>query len=128
RLFAILLSTASLALVAFVGYLFVRLRANARIRRARLDFEGLIAAISAHFINLRGDGVDDGVNDGLAQLATHAGVDRAHIVVCGDDEARIEARYAWHRPDIDMPGERSDDVLEIALHLEPEQFDPPVSI
>jgi signal transduction histidine kinase/ActR/RegA family two-component response regulator len=122
-IFGILLYIASLALVAYVGYLFVRLRANARILRARLDFEGLIAAISAHFINLRGDGVDDGVNDGLARLATHAGVDRAHIVVFGDDETRIEARYAWHRPDLDVPAERLDDVLEIALHWALEEYE-----
>jgi len=121
--FGILLYIASLALVAYVGYLFLRLRANARILRARLDFEGLIAAISAHFINLRGDGVDDGINDGLARLATHAGVDRAHIVVFGGDEARIEAWYAWHRPDIDMTGERVDDVLEIARHWGLEEFE-----
>src|SRR5262249_37992077 len=114
--FRILLYIASLALAAYVGYLFLQLRANARTLRARLDFEGLIAAISGRFINIRGDGVDDGVNDGLARLATHAGVDRAHIAVLGDDQTRIEARYTWHRPDIEESSERLDDLLELALH------------
>jgi len=120
-IFGILLYVVALALVAYVGYLFVRLRANARILRARLDFEGLIAAISAQFINLRGGGVDDGVNHGLARLATHAGVDRAHIVVFGDDEMRI--CHAWHRPDIEMTGARPDDVLEIALDWALEEWE-----
>jgi signal transduction histidine kinase/CheY-like chemotaxis protein len=114
--FRILLYTASLALVAYVGYLFLRLRANARILRARLDFEGLIAAISGRFIDLRSEGADDGVNDGLARLATHAGVDRAHIVVVGEDETRIGACYSWERADIAAGAERLDRLLDIALH------------
>src|SRR5262245_14061234 len=94
--FGILLYVAALALVAYVSYLFLRLRANTRILRARVDFERLIAAISAQFINRPLASIDDGINDGLARLATHAGADRAQITVGNGDE--VKDRYLWSRP------------------------------
>jgi signal transduction histidine kinase/ActR/RegA family two-component response regulator len=121
-IFGTLLYVASLVLMAYVTYLFLRLRANARILRARLDFERLIAAISAQFINLPRDGIDNGINDGLARLAAHAGVDRAHIIIHDGDERRVKDRYLWRRPDSNAPAGRLDDILGIALHWAPEQY------
>jgi signal transduction histidine kinase/ActR/RegA family two-component response regulator len=114
--FGILLYIAALALVAYVGYLFLRLRANARTLRTRLDFEQLIAAISARFVNRPLDSIDDGINDGLARLATHAGVDRAHIAVCNGNETGVRDRYLWSRRGMAAPAGQLDDVIDVALH------------
>src|SRR5262249_4633374 len=51
-IFQALLYIAALILVAYIAYLFVRLRANANTLRERLEFEELIASISTNFINL----------------------------------------------------------------------------
>src|SRR5262249_9089783 len=61
--FRVLLYCASLALVAYVGYLFLRLRANARTLRARLVFEHLISAISTQFIDLPRDRLDGAIDE-----------------------------------------------------------------
>jgi signal transduction histidine kinase/ActR/RegA family two-component response regulator len=122
-IFGILLYIVSLALVAYVGYLFLRLRANARILRDRLDFERLIAAISAQFINLPRDRIDDGINGGLARLAAQAGVDRAHIIVTGDNGSGIRDTYLWRRPGISAPSSRLDDILGVALRWALREFE-----
>jgi signal transduction histidine kinase/ActR/RegA family two-component response regulator len=114
--FGILLYVAALALAAYVAYLFLRLRANARMLRARLDFEHLIAAISAQFINLPRESFDRGINDALARLATHSGVDRAHILFHDGNGASIDNSYAWCRPDIPPPPCGLGDVLGVALN------------
>lgn len=112
--FGILLYIAALALVAYVGYLFLRLRANAQVLRARLDFERVIAAISAQFINLPRDRIDDGINEGLARLAAQAAIDRARIIVAPGNGAGIEDSYLWRAPGIGAVADRLDD--EVTLH------------
>jgi signal transduction histidine kinase len=121
--FGILLYIAALALVAYVSYLFLRLRANTKILRARVDFERLIVAISAQFINRPLASIDDGINDGLARLATHAGADRAQIIVSSGDETGIRDRYLWSRPGVRAPAGQLDDVLGVALHWPFEQYE-----
>jgi signal transduction histidine kinase/CheY-like chemotaxis protein len=93
--FGILLYIAALALIASVSYLFLRLRAGAHVLRARLEFERLISAISAQFINLPRDSVDDAINDGLARLAMHAGADRARIIIDDVEDAKVRDSYLW---------------------------------
>jgi signal transduction histidine kinase len=120
--FGIVLYVVALALVAYVGYLFLRLRANAATLRARLEFERLIAAISAQFINLPRNSVDEGINNGLARLAAHAGVDRAHIIIHGGDETGVKRSYLWQRADVSTPTCQLDDMLEIAQHWPFEEY------
>ena len=91
--FRILLYAASVALAGYVGYLFLRLRANARNLQVRLDLEKMIAEISAQFINLSRGRINDEIQDGLARVARLTGVDRAHIVVRGADTSRIRSSY-----------------------------------
>ena len=67
--FRILLYAASVALAGYVGYLFLRLRANARNLQVRLDLEKMIAEISAQFINLSRGRINDEIQDGLARVA-----------------------------------------------------------
>ena len=123
RLFGILLYIAGLALVAYVGYLFLRLRANARTLQARLEFERLVAAISAGFINLSRDGIDEGINDGLARLASHAGVDRAQIIVSAGDNGGITGSYLWSRTNISAPACGLVDVLWVARQWPFEEYE-----
>jgi signal transduction histidine kinase/ActR/RegA family two-component response regulator len=121
-IFRILLYVASLALVAYVGYLFVRLRTHARALRTRLDFERLISAISAQFINLPGDRLDDGINDGLKRLGAHLGVDRAHIIVGGSEAPDVKRSYVWQRPEVAAPTWSPQALLEIATDRAFEQY------
>src|SRR5262245_27522526 len=121
--FGILLYIAALALVAYVSYLFLRLRANTGILRARVDLERLIVAISAQFINRPLASIDDGINDGLARLATHAGADRAQIAVCSGGAAGTTGRYLWSGPGVRAPAGQLDDVLVVALHWPLEQYE-----
>ena len=121
--FGILLYIAALALVTYVSYLFVRLRANARILRARVEFERVIVAISAQFINRPLASIDDGINDGLARLATHAGADRAQITVCSDDQTGVKDRYLWSRPDVRALAGQLDDVVAVALRWPFKQYE-----
>lgn len=83
-LFLMLLYVAAVALVGYVAYLFMRLRAKARTLRERLDFESLIASISTHFINLPREQMAAGIGEALTRLAEHADVDSARLFVdCG---------------------------------------------
>jgi signal transduction histidine kinase/CheY-like chemotaxis protein len=93
--FRLLLYVASVFLVAYLGYLFVRLRRNASTLRARLSFERVIAAISTQFIDLRRSQLGEGIEKALAQLSRQLGVDRARIILCDDRYAR--RHYRWER-------------------------------
>jgi signal transduction histidine kinase/ActR/RegA family two-component response regulator len=112
--FRILLYAASVALAGYVGYLFLRLRANARNLQVRLDLEKMIAEISAQFINLSRGRINDEIQDGLARVARHTGVDRAHIVVRGADTSRIRNSYLWLRPGLRTKACRHGDVFAAA--------------
>jgi signal transduction histidine kinase/CheY-like chemotaxis protein len=114
-IFGVLLYVAAIGLVAYVGYLFLRLRANARSLRTRLDIERAIAAISAPFIDLPRNSIDKGINDGIRRLAEHMDIDRVQIIVPAADERRIEKAYDWHRPDVDAPSGDPDELLPLAM-------------
>jgi signal transduction histidine kinase/ActR/RegA family two-component response regulator len=115
-IFRILLYSASIALAAYVGYLFVRLRANARSLRARLNLERMIVEVSAQFINLSRAHISDKIQDGLARVAEHADVDRAYIVVHDADTSRIKSSYLWLRSGRHTPARRHEDVLSVTTH------------
>jgi signal transduction histidine kinase/ActR/RegA family two-component response regulator len=112
-MFRILLYCAAVALAAYVGYLFLRLRANARSLEGRLILEKMIAEISAQFINLPRARIDEGIQDGLARVARHTGVDVARIVL-GSAGIRIKESYLWLRPGVRRPACGPEDVLSVA--------------
>jgi signal transduction histidine kinase/ActR/RegA family two-component response regulator len=115
--FRALLYIAAAMLAAYVGYLLLRLHANARALHARVGFEHLIAAISAHFINLPRERIDEGVERGLARLAEHTAVDRADILIHGSDEGGPRASYAWRRIGADAPASHHDAAPASNWHL-----------
>src|SRR5262245_4609298 len=115
--YRLLLYAASVVLVGYLGYLFLRLRANARSLQVRLRFESLIAEISTQFINLAREDLEHGIARGLERLAEHAGVDRACILLCADDETRPGQAYRWSRPDACVSDDGRDEaLLEAGLH------------
>jgi hypothetical protein len=110
--FRILLYVASLTLVAYVCYLFLRLRANARTLQARLVFENLISAISTQFINVPRDRLDGAIDEALAQLATQAKVERATMIFLAET-GQVAKEYRWQRDDIPGSGCRLEDLAAV---------------
>ena len=106
--FRILLYAGAVVLVAYVGYLFLRLRANARSLQERLDLEKMIAEISTQFINLPRTRINEEIQDGLrARRPAHGGGTRAdrrpgrravpdrrhsHLAASRDPRAGLSAR------------------------------------
>jgi signal transduction histidine kinase/CheY-like chemotaxis protein len=106
----ILLYLASVLLLGYLAYLFFRLRANARALaersgalQARVTFEGLVTGISAHFINLAPERVDQAILQALGQLGEHTGVDRAYILLFGTEGSTHDRSHAWQRAGIEAP-------------------------
>jgi signal transduction histidine kinase len=114
--FRTLLYAAALALVIYIGHVFLRLRANARSLRSRVAFESLIAAISTDFIDLPAARIGAGVDAGLARLATHTGADRASVVLAG--AVGVDRVHAWQKDECGRPGLEPGTVLAIAGHRE----------
>lgn len=113
--FRILLYVAALALAGYVGHLFLRLRANARALQERVDFEHLIAAISAQFINLPRDQIDEGINQGLARLAAHMALDRADILLHDSEEDSLRVSHSWHRTGVALNSSPAEKVPAVVL-------------
>ncbi len=115
-IYRVLLYAAAVVLVGYLGYLFLRLRANARSLQARLRFESLIAEISAHFIDLPREALASGIGHGLKQLAEHAGVDRARLLLCSADGIGLQRAYRWARSGHEVPDAGQDgDLLGVGL-------------
>ena len=115
-LFRVLSYLAGVALAAYVGYLFLRLRSNARILAERLRFEKLIASISTQFISLPRERIGEGIEAGLAQLGLHAGGDLARILMQDADPGRVARSYSWIRKGVPGPDAEPDDLLGIAAN------------
>src|SRR5262249_23073161 len=115
-IYRVLLYAAAVVLVGYMGYLFLRLRANARSLQARLRFESLIAEISTHFIDLPREALAGGIDQGLKRLARHAGVDRASLLLCSADGTVLERAYRSSLSGREAPDARQDaDLLGIGL-------------
>jgi signal transduction histidine kinase/ActR/RegA family two-component response regulator len=108
--FRVLVFGAAVGLVAYIGYLFLRLGSRTRTLAGRLQFERLIAAISTQFINLPRDRIHESIDEGLARLAGHAGADQAYISVSVADENSTEHSYSWIRQDMAVPKDRPEDM------------------
>jgi signal transduction histidine kinase/CheY-like chemotaxis protein len=113
KLFRVLLYLASLLLLVYLCHLFFRLRANTRALEARLRFERLIGGISARFIDLPREHLDDALSQGLACLAEHLDVDRACILWHGDREALGERVFHWRRDGTPQPPDQDDEMATI---------------
>jgi signal transduction histidine kinase/ActR/RegA family two-component response regulator len=102
-IFRVLLYLASVLLLAYLGLLYVRLRAQARALKARSDFEHLIAGISGQLIDTPVDRTAAAIRQALERLGQHVGVDRAYVILHGTDRAKEATSYSWFRAGIDVP-------------------------
>lgn len=117
-IFRLLLYAASVLLLVYLSYLYMRLRANARALRARSDFEHLIAGISGQLIDTPVERVADVVRQGVEHLGRHVGVDRAYLILHGSDHDGAVECYAWSREGLDPPDGWPDAALALARDCE----------
>lgn len=106
--FRLLLYLVAVALLAYLIYLFARLRQHVQALaersgalQSRLDFEGLITAISTQFINLPPHQVDANMLRALERLGDYAAVDRSYIFLANADGTHLTNAYAWQRPGLE---------------------------
>ena len=112
----ILLYLASVLLLGYLAYLFLRLRANARALaerssalQARLGFESQVTGVSTQFINLAAERVDEGITQALQRLGDYTGADRAYILLVGAG-SRLAVSHGWCRDGITRPGPWHEDL------------------
>ncbi|MGB3756148.1 MAG: histidine kinase dimerization/phosphoacceptor domain -containing protein [Rivularia sp. (in: cyanobacteria)] len=63
--------------------------------RFRVDFEKLITNISADFINIAADEIDNGINQALQTIGKFAGVDRSYVFLSTDNYETIDNTHEW---------------------------------
>ncbi len=63
--------------------------------RYRVEFEGLISALSTHFVNLASDEIDSGINHALQTIGKFAGVDRSYVFLFSDDGTKMDNIHEW---------------------------------
>lgn len=69
--------------------------------RDRVEFEKLVATLSAQFINLAPDGLDSGIDRALESIGTFAGVDRSYVFLFSPDGTRMTNTCEWCAPGIE---------------------------
>lgn len=78
--------------------------------RFRVDFEKLITTISADFINLAADEIDNGINKALQTIGKFADVDRSYVFLLTDNSEMINSTHEWCA--LEIPS-RIDDLKDI---------------
>jgi PAS domain S-box-containing protein len=68
-----------------------------------LEFDGLVARLSATFINVPADAVDKVIEDGLKLTAGFLGVDRAVVYEISEDRTLCRATHSFEAPGIMAP-------------------------
>lgn len=100
RVYAAILGSCLAALAAVAG-----LRRYERVMRERvradealtyrLQFERVVAAISASFINIPPEEIDAGINQALRAIGEFTGVDRCRIMVFRDNMTIVDNTHEW---------------------------------
>ena len=67
----------------------------------RVEFEGLITALSTHFIDLASDEIDDGINQALQTIGDFIGVDRSYVVMFPEDGTKMDNTHEWCKEGIE---------------------------
>lgn len=101
-----------------------------RLERAlmqRIEIKMLVGSISAHFVNMRFEGIDQGIYNALAQLGNILGADRSCLFVLSEDGEYVRNTHEWCDEGVPslldarrmVPRERRKWLLERLLSLEP---------
>jgi PAS domain S-box-containing protein len=61
----------------------------------RLDFEGVITAISTHFIYSRPDQINQGIHRALKKIGEFTGADRCNVFLLGENGTKMRKGYEW---------------------------------
>jgi len=61
----------------------------------RIGFEGLISRLSADFINLSPDRIDEGIRRALAEMGNFFQVDRSYLFLFHENRQRFSCLYEW---------------------------------
>lgn len=64
--------------------------------KLRLEIDRVIASISAHFINLMPEQVDQGIDLALHVVAEFMGADRSYLFMLTADQLRMDNSYEWY--------------------------------
>ena len=76
----------------------------------RVQFERLVAALAAEFINLSVDEIDAGIERALAKIGAFAGVDRSYVFLFSEDGLRATNTHEWCAEAIPSQKERLQDL------------------
>jgi diguanylate cyclase (GGDEF)-like protein/PAS domain S-box-containing protein len=63
--------------------------------RTRVELETVISTISAHFVNLAPDEVDEGIGHALEVIGRFVGADRCHVVLTSEDRTTATLTHEW---------------------------------
>jgi PAS domain S-box-containing protein len=78
----------------------------------RLAYEELLANISAHFINLKSEEIDDGINGALKSIGNFVGVDRIYIFLLSEDRTKMSNTHEWCKVGIES---QMDDLQDLEV-------------
>jgi PAS domain S-box-containing protein len=92
-------SVLSLLVVGLLINLGQRRRAERALAK-RLQFETLLAELSAHFVAVEGNKVDQEINEGLKQLVEFLGIDRGHLWQLSGPQGEFIPTHSWAAPGI----------------------------
>jgi len=73
--------------------------------RRRVHLEEVLTALSAHFINLKTDQIDQGINHALQAIGEFVEADRCSLFLMSPDGTRASHNYRWCRPEVDSCGD-----------------------
>jgi signal transduction histidine kinase len=113
RGFRSLLYATSLALVVFLFYLGVRLKAHQDALQRRAAFEHIVSGISMRLIDARPDMLDAEIDRALAEMAAFTDSDRAYLVMSG----AAPRLHLWHRPGAEPPPDWPERAPELAARI-----------
>jgi PAS domain S-box-containing protein len=88
----------TIALLNIVGQIIVNALERKRTEEAlryRIEFEKLISTLSAQFINLPMEQIDDGIHSALRSVGEFLGVDRSYVFLRSADGATVDNTHEW---------------------------------
>ncbi|MEM7369581.1 MAG: ATP-binding protein [Bacteroidota bacterium] len=63
--------------------------------RYRINFENLLGRVSAYFINLSYEDIDEGITSALGEICQFSGLDRSFVVLFSEDQLSSSIHYEW---------------------------------
>lgn len=93
----------SITLLRIAGRIFASTLERAHVEeelRYRVEFEGLITSISARFVNIQLDEVNDAIQEALEQIGEFTAVDQSNVYRFSEDGSTCECTHTWHAREV----------------------------